>query len=596
MVDYHPPCEDLKFVLNDVLGVGRLDHPGFDKLDDDLLSSIIGAFGEFAAKEIGSCNAEGDRAGASLSPEGVVAAPGFARAYRGFVEGGWPALTCREEDGGEGMPGILYSIMEEMLAGANLSFSMAPLISPGAYRVIKNHGTPELRAAFLPKIVSGEWTTAMSLTEPHCGSALGLLRTRAEPDGASGYRITGTKMFNSWADHDMSENIVHLVLARLAGAPEGVKGISLFVVPKYLVGADGALGARNAFSVGSLEKKLGVHASPTCATNFDGATGYLLGEPHRGVAAMFVIMNHMRLASGVCAVGVADAAYRNALAYTRERLAGRSVTGPKYPQLPGDPIIVHPDVRRMLMTQRAVVEGGRALCFWASLTLDLTEAHPDAEQRAADDALVSLLTPVIKAFLTDKAFECADLALQCFGGHGFISDNGAEQYLRDSRMLRLGEGTSGIQAMDFIGRKVVGDDARALGLFFDMIRAGLDGLDAAHPDLAAVRAGVRAALDSAVRLTDEQLPRWTDDPETMAAVSLDYLHLVGYLALGFMWVKMAATASEGLSGNPADSTFRKNKMRTARFYVAYLLPEVEALATRIRAGASATMAIPEDAF
>jgi alkylation response protein AidB-like acyl-CoA dehydrogenase len=595
MVDYHPPYEDLKFVLNDVLGVGRLDHPGFDKVDEDLLSSIVDAFGEFAAKEIGSCNAEGDQAGASLGPEGVVSAPGFAQAYREFVAGGWPALTCQEEDGGDGMPGILYSIMEEMLSGANLSFAMAPLVSPGAYRVIKNHGTEELKATFLPKIVSGEWATAMSLTEPQCGSALGLLRTRAEPDGEGAYRIVGTKMFNSWADHDMSENIVHLVLARLPDAPAGVKGISLFVVPKYLVGPDGKLGERNAFSVGSLEKKLGVHASPTCVTNFDGATGYLVGKPHRGIAAMFIIMNHMRLACGVCAVGISDAAYRNALAYTKERLAGRSVSGPKYPDLPGDPIIVHPDVRRMLMTQRAMVEGGRALCYWTSLTLDLAEAHPDPAQRAAADALVSLLTPVVKAFLTDKAFECADIALQCFGGHGYIWDNGAEQYLRDARMLRLGEGTSGIQAMDFIGRKVVGDDAAALGLFFDTIRTTLDDLDPDGADLAAIGADLRGALDSAVQLTEEQLPRWKDDPETMAAVSLDYLHLVGYLALGFMWARMAATASEGLRDAP-DPTFRENKVRTARFYGVYLLPEVEALSARIRAGATATMAIPETAF
>ncbi|MCE3555813.1 acyl-CoA dehydrogenase C-terminal domain-containing protein [Pseudonocardia sp. RS11V-5] len=594
MVDYHPPYEDLKFVLNDVLGVGALDHPGFDKLDEDLLSSIVDAFGEFAAKEIGSCNAEGDRVGASLGPEGVLSAPGFAQAYTGFVAGGWPALTCREADGGEGMPGILYSLMEEMLSGANLSFAMAPLISPGAYRVIREHGTDEIRARYLPKIVSGEWTTAMSLTEPQCGSALGLLRTRAEPDGEGAYRILGTKMFNSWADHDMSENVVHLVLARLPDAPEGVKGISLFLVPKYLVGPDGTLGERNAFAVGSLEKKLGVHASPTCVTNFDGATGYLIGKPHRGMAAMFVIMNHMRLASGVCAVGVADAAYRNALTYTKDRLAGRSVSGPKYPELPADPIIVHPDVRRMLMTQRAIVEGGRALCYWTSLTLDLAEAHPDAEQRAAADALVSLLTPVIKAFLTDRAFECADMALQCFGGHGFIWENGAEQYLRDVRMLRLGEGTSGIQAMDFIGRKVVGDDGRALGLFLDSVAGTLDALDTDDDDLAGLGRDLRAALETTVGLVREELPRWKSDPERMAAASLDFLTLIGYLALGFLWVRMAATARRGLAS--AGSAFLQNKIHTARFYGAYLLPEVGVLAARVRAGAEATMAIPETTF
>ena len=595
MPDYRPPVDDLKFVLNDVLAVGTLtDLPRFESLDEELISSTIDHFGDLAAKEIGSLNADGDIAGATLGPRGVESAPGFAGAYRSYVEGGWPALTGRPEDGGDGMPGVLYTIVEEMLAGANLAFAMAPLTAPGAYRVI-SHGAPDdLKALFLPKIVSGEWATAMSLTEPQCGSALGLLRTRAEPNADGSFRLTGTKMFNSWGDHDLTENIVHLVLARLPDAPEGVKGISLFLVPKHLVGPDGELGERNAFSVGSLESKLGVHASPTCVTNFDGATGYLVGQPHRGMANMFIIMNSMRLATGVCAVGVSDAAYSNALTYTRERLAGRSVTGAKYPELVGDPIIVHPDVRRMLMSQRAMVEGGRALCFWVSLNLDLAEVHPDPAERQAHEALVSLLTPVVKAFLSDKAFESADLALQCFGGHGFIRDNGAEQYLRDVRMLRLGEGTSGIQAMDLIGRKVVGDDSAALGLYFDSIREHLDSLD--DPALADITDPLRGALDSAVQLTREQLSRWKQDPETMAAVSLDYLHLLGYLSLGFMWAKMAGTAHTSLNEGSPNTTFLQNKLRTARFYCAYALPEIHALRARIEAGAAAIMAIPDTDF
>jgi alkylation response protein AidB-like acyl-CoA dehydrogenase len=595
MPDYRPALDDLKFVLNDVLAVDQLArYPGFEGVDKDLVSSTIDLFGAFAAHELGPLNATGDRDGATLGPEGVVSAPGFVDAYRGFVDGGWPSLTCRTEHGGDGMPGIFRTIVDEMLAGANLSFAMAPLICPGTYRVISHSASDELKARFLPKIVTGEWATAMSLTEPQCGSALGLLRTRAEPDADGSFRITGTKIFNSWGDHDLTENIVHLVLARLPEAPEGVKGISLFLVSKYLVGPDRELGERNQFSVSSLEKKLGVHASPTCVTNFEGATGYLVGEPHRGMAAMFILMNAMRLASGACAVGVSDAAYRNALAYTRERLAGRSVTGPKHPELAGDPIIVHPDVRRMLMTMRALVEGGRALCFCVSLDLDLAETDPDPVTRQAYDAQVSLLTPVVKAFLTDKASECTDIALQCFGGHGFVQDNGAEQYLRDARVLRLGEGTSGIQAMDFIGRKVVGDDARALNRYFDAIRQTLDPLE--EPDLVDITKEMRRALDSIAALTLEELPRWKEDPESMAAVSLDYLHIIGYLCLGFMWTKMAGRASEDLRGSPADPTFLRNKLRTARFYFSYLLPEIEALAVRIRAGGSATMAIPETDF
>ncbi|MGQ4615950.1 acyl-CoA dehydrogenase C-terminal domain-containing protein [Nocardia sp. R7R-8] len=593
MPDYKPPIDDLKFVLNEVLAIGKhTELPGFESVDEDLVSATIDAFGDFAAKELAPLNAEGDRCGATLGPDGVVSAPGFAGAYRSYIDGGWPALTARGADGGEGMPGVLYTIVEEMLAGANLAFAMAPLTSPGAYRVISHGASDELKSRYLPKIVTGEWATAMSLTEPQCGSALGLLRTRAEPGTAGSYRITGTKMFNSWADHDLTENIVHLVLARLPGAPEGVKGISLFLVPKYVVGPDGRLGERNAFSVTALEKKLGVHASPTCVTDFDGATGYLIGAPHRGMANMFIIMNSMRLATGVCAVGVSDAAYRNASSYARERLAGRAVTGAKYPELAGDPIIVHPDVRRMLMTMRAVVEGGRAFCFWVSLNLDLAGNHPDPAQRQAHEALVSLLTPVVKAFLSDKASECADTAVQCFGGHGYIRDNGAEQYLRDARMLRLGEGTSGIQAMDFIGRKVVGDDSETLNSYFDSIRETLD----AVTGMSGIVAELRNSLESATRLTEEQLPRWKNDPESMAAVALDYLHLVGYLSLGFMWVKMAAKAEEILQGHSSRSTFLENKLRTARFYCSYVLPEVEALTARIRAGGAAIMAIPENEF
>ncbi|MFD6059492.1 acyl-CoA dehydrogenase C-terminal domain-containing protein [Rhodococcus wratislaviensis] len=595
MPDYRPPFTDMKFLLNDVLAVRKLsEFPGLENLDEDLVSSTIDLFGAFATKEIAPLNAEGDRVGATLGPSGVVSAPGFVDAYRSYVKGGWPALTARTEDGGDGMPGVLYTAVEEMLSAANMAFAMAPLATPGAYQVIRGFASEELKARFLSKVATGEWTAAMLMTEPQCGSAVGLLRTRAEPEADGSFRITGTKMFNSWGDHDLTENIVHLVLARLPDAPEGVKGISLFLVPKYLVGPDGELEERNRFSVSSIESKLGIHASPTCLTNFDGATGYLVGEPHHGLAAMFPIMNFMRLATGASAVGVSDAAYRNALSYTRERLAGRSVTGAKYPELVGDPIIVHPDVRRMLMTMRALVEGGRAFCFWVSLNLDLGEIHPNPAERQAHETMVSLLTPVVKAFLSDKASECTDTALQCFGGHGFIRDNGAEQYLRDVRFLRLGEGTSGIQAKDFIGRKVVGDDARTLNRYFDSIRDTLRSLEGA--DLPGITTELRHALDTIVRLTEEELPGWRIDPENMAAVSLDYLHLIGYLSLGFMWAKMAGTAIQCLQTSPENPTFLHNKLRTARFYCTYLLPEIEALTVRVRAGGSTTMAIPENDF
>jgi alkylation response protein AidB-like acyl-CoA dehydrogenase len=595
MPEYRPPVNDMDFLLNEVLDVSSLTHiPGFESIDADLVSSTIEHFGDFAAQEIAPLNEVGDDEGASVNESGVSTATGFADAYRSYVEGGWPALACREDDGGHGMPGFMRTILEEMLGGSNLAFAMAPMTAPGTYEVIKHSASEELQERFIPKIVSGEWLTAMSLTEPQGGSALGLLSTRAVPQDDGSYRITGTKMFNSWADHDMTENIVHLVLARLPDAPEGTKGISLFLVPKFLVTSDGEIGERNAFSVGSVEKKLGLHGSPTCVTNFDGATGYLVGTPHRGLASMFIIMNAMRLASGVCAVGMADAAYRNALAYTHERLAGRSVSGAKAPELPGDPIIVHPDVRRMLMTQRAFVEGGRAFCFWVSLNLDLAERHPDPAEREKHDRLVSLLTPVVKSFLSEKAFTSADLALQCFGGHGYIRENGAEQYLRDIRMLQLGEGTSGIQAMDFLGRKVVGDQGRTLATYFATIRDSIEALDG--EDVREVANGLGQALELAEQLVQEELPNWSSNPETMAAASVDFMNLVGYLSLGYQWARMSATAARKLQDTDADITFLNNKLRTARFYVSYLLPDIHALAQRIRSGSRDIMSIPENEF
>jgi alkylation response protein AidB-like acyl-CoA dehydrogenase len=592
--NYQAPTTDLKFVLNDVLRIGNLHHlPGFENVDDNLVSATIDGLAELAEKVVAPLNASGDRDGARLTPHGVVAAPGFVDAYREYVTGGWPALTCAVEHGGDGMPGILFSIAEEMLGGANMAFSMVPALTPGVYRVISHHAPQDVQARYLPKIVSGEWATAMTLTEPQAGSALGLITTRAEPADDGSYRVTGTKIFNSWGDHDLTDNIVHLVLARLPDAPSGTKGLSLFLVPKYLVGPDDQVGERNSFSVSSLETKMGVHASPTCVTNFEGATGYLVGLPHRGLQNMFIIMNAMRLASGVAGVGLAEAAYKNALAYTKERLAGRSPGGPQRPDLPADPIIVHPDVRRMLMTMRALVEGGRMFTFWVSLALDLAQLHPDAETRAANEALVSLLTPVVKAFLTDRASEVADIGVQCFGGHGFIRDNGAEQYVRDNRFTRLAEGTGGIQSLDLVGRKILGDDGTTLRVYLRTIQAVLD-----SQHIPGVTSEVLGALREVETLVEEQLPIWQSEPDTMASVSYDFLNLIGYLSLGFMWARMAGTARGHLdSGDLREAPlFYENKLRTARFYAAYLLPETATLLARIRAGSRATLAIGADEF
>ncbi|HKT15603.1 MAG TPA: acyl-CoA dehydrogenase C-terminal domain-containing protein [Allosphingosinicella sp.] len=593
MPNYQPAVQDLKFVINDVLNAGASlsSFPIFENVDDDLIGAIIDQLGTMAAEVIAPTNEVGDREGATLGPNGVTVPAAFHTAYTSYVEAAWPSLTCAPEYGGQGLPDILLNLPAEMLGGANSSFAMIALTGPGVFRVIESQASEELKKRYLPKVASGEWAGAMSLTESQCGTALGLIRTRAEPQADGTYKVTGTKIFNTFGDHDLTENIVHLVLARLPDAPEGIKGISLFLVPKYVVGPDGELGARNSFSCGGLEKKLGIHGSPTCVTNFEGATGYLLGTPNRGMEGMFIIMNKMRLAAGASAVGISDAAYQNALNYAKERLAGRSPTGAKYPDLPGDPIIVHPDVRRMLMLIRSYVEGGRLLCYWVGLNLDLAHVHTDEVQRERSELLVSLLTPVIKAFLSDKGSECCDVALQCFGGHGYIRDNGAEQYLRDVRVQRLGEGTSGVQALDFIGRKVVRDGGQALNLYFGRIREWLDADQAASEP--GVDDALRRALDSIERLTAEHLPIWKDDPEAMAAVSLDFLHMIGYLTLAHMWAWMARVARESLQQSSPESIFFENKIRTARFYCSYILPEIEALALRVRAGGRDIMSIPE---
>ena len=592
MPNYQPPLQDLKFVIKDVLKAGELSSfPTFENVDDGLIDAIIDQLGSMAADVIGPTNVVGDREGATLGATGVTVSPVVRSAYKSYVEAGWTSLTCAPEHGGQGLPNMLLNLPAEMLGGANGAFAMVALTGPGVYRVIEDQGSDEIKSRFLEKVVSGEWAGVMSLTEPQCGTALGLIRTRAEPQADGSYKITGTKIFNSWGDHDMTDNIVLLVLARLPDAPEGIKGVSLFLVSKYLVGSGGELGERNSVACSGLEKKLGIHGSPTCMMSFDGATGHLLGTPNRGMEGMFIIMNGMRLAAGASSMGIAYAAYQNALNYAKERLAGRSPTGAQYPDLPGDPIIVQPDVRRMLMLIRAFVDAGRMLCYWAGLNLDLAHVHTDKEERDRSEALVSLLTPVIKAFLSDKGFECCDIALQCFGGHGYIRDNGAEQYLRDARVQRLGEGTSGVQALDFIGRKVVRDGGRILNLYFGRIREWLD----AHQAMSepGIDDALRRALDSIERLTAEQLPIWKEDPETMAAVSLDFLHMIGYLALAHMWAWMAQVAREKLQQSPEDSTFFENKIRTARFYCSYVLPEIEALALRVRAGGRDIMAIPE---
>lgn len=592
---YTPPIEDFKFLLHDVLRISEItDLKSFEDLDEDTVNAIIEAAGEFTSEVLAPLNESGDREGSRLTQEGVVTPDGFADAYRQFSDGGWASLIARPEDGGQGLPHIFKNIIDEMLGAANLAFAMCPATSPGVYQILLHHGTDEMRDVYVPRIVSGEWTTAMSLTEPQCGSALGLIRTRAEPQNDGTYKITGTKMFNSWGDHDMAGNIVHLVLAKLPGAPDGTRGISLFLVPKFLPDDSGDAGTRNGFACGSLERKMGIHASATCVTNFDGATGYLVGKPNQGLPNMFVLMNTMRLTTGTMATGLADAAYRHALSYTKERIASRAASGAKYPDLAGDPIIVHPDVRRMLMTMRAFTEGARQFCLWIGLNLERAAVHDDPKIRQECDALVSLLTPVVKAFLSDKSFESIDMALQCYGGHGYIQDNGIEQYLRDERMLRLGEGTSGIQAMDLLHRKILLDDSRTLGQYLALIRDFAVQMPATGR-LGSISQTLTHEVSRLENLTRELSQIWREDSESLGAASFDYLNMLGYLSLAFMWAQAAAAAERELEAGKIDKLY-ENKLATAEFYFARVLPEVFSLEAKIRSGASTLMRITDDAF
>jgi alkylation response protein AidB-like acyl-CoA dehydrogenase len=490
MTGYTPPLEDIAFVLHDVLRVHEADIPGYDEMDRATTAAILEEAGKLARDVLAPLNAVGDRQGCRLE-NGVVRTPeGFVEAYRTVAEGGWIGIDLDPAYGGQGMPHVLNTAIGEMHAAANMALNMYWGLTHGAYNAIHEHGSEEQRQRWLPKLVSGEWSATMNLTEPHCGTDLGMLRTRAEPQADGSYRITGQKIFISGGEHDLTENIVHLVLARIAGAPEGVKGISLFIVPKVLVNGDGSFGPRNALSCGKIEEKMGIHGNATCVMNYDGATGWLVGEAHKGLRAMFTMMNEARLAVGVQGLAQAAAAYQAASAYARDRLQGRAATGPANPDGPADPLIVHPDVRRALMDQRAFVEGARALILWGATLIDRSQRMGDA----AAEGMISLLTPVIKGFLTDKGFESAVQAQQVFGGHGYIEEWGVSQFVRDARIAMIYEGANGVQALDLVGRKLAADGGRPMMAFFEEVK----GFIKAHEDDAALKAGVPGAAEGRV--------------------------------------------------------------------------------------------------
>ena len=593
MASYKAPLRDMRFVLNELLGGCDVEVEQFQDYTPDLIDSILEEAAKVSEEVLQPINRSGDEEGCTLD-NGVVRTPkGFKEAYDTYRAGGWTSTTCDPAYGGQGMPHLVHVLIEEMICSANLSFSLYPGLTNGAYVAIHAHGSDELKSKYLPKMIDGTWSGTMCLTEPHCGTDLGLLRTQAAPQADGTYRISGTKIFISAGEHDLTENIIHLVLARLPGAPKGVKGISLFLVPKFLVNGDGSVGARNGVAVGSIEHKMGLKASATCVMNFDGAEGYLIGEPNKGMRAMFAMMNTERVAVGVQGLGLVEASYQGAVTYAKDRLQGRSLTGTKSPDKPADPIIVHPDVRRMLLTQRAYAEGGRALAAWVSQAIDREHHHTDPAVRQKSEDFVALMTPVVKALLTDFATECSNLGVQVYGGHGYIREWGMEQFVRDARITQLYEGTNGVQALDLVGRKLPAHAGRYLRSFFHPV----DSFIAANKDVPAMAEFIEPLAKSFGRLQQATIAVATkslSNPDEAGAASTDYLRLFGLTALAYLWARMAKISLERRDGGEAE--FYDAKLSTARFFMQKLLPQSGALLASISAGASSVIEMPEAAF
>lgn len=593
---YKAPVEDVNFLLNDVFQIDRYDNlPGFSDASSDVREAILGEAAKLSEEVLQPLNRVGDLEGCKRADDGSVTTPkGFKDAFKQVAEGGWLGLSAPTEFGGQGLPVTLSQAVNEFQISANMAFSMYGGLTMGATAALLVHGTPEQKQTYVPKMVAGEWTGTMNLTEPHCGTDLGMLRTKAVRQSDGSFRITGTKIFISAGEHDLASNIIHLVLARVEGAPAGIKGVSLFVVPKFLVNADGSVGARNGVVCGSIEHKMGIHGNSTCVMNYDGATGWLIGEENKGMQGMFVMMNEARLGVAVQGLAQSEVAYQNAVAYARERIQGRALTGTKAPDKPADPIIVHPDVRRTLLSIRAFNEAARAFVMWTALKSDVAHRSEDPKDRQAADDHMGLMTPVLKGFLTDYGFANAVQAQQMYGGHGYIAEQGMEQFVRDARIAMIYEGANGIQALDLVGRKLPRDGGRAIMAFFGEVMAFAKengGDEAMKPFIAPLSASLGHLQQATTWLMQNAMMK----PDNAGAAATDYLHLFGFVALGYMWAKMAKVTNTKIAESGA-TPYLSTKLVTGRFFMERMLPETAANLARIQAGSATIMELPAEAF
>ena len=594
MPRYQAPLRDMKFLLNEVLEIGSYSNlPRFADAPSDVIEAVLDGGAAFATEILQPLNAIGDRQGCKRNPDGSVTTPkGFREAYQQMSDDGWIAMSADPKWGGQGLPRVVAMPVLEMCSSANMAFSMYPGLTRGAAEAIETGGSEEQKNIYLPNMMTGKWSGTMNLTEPQCGTDLGLIRTKAVPQPDGSYKITGQKIWISGGEQDLAENIIQLVLARIEGGPEGIKGISLFIVPKFIVKPDGSLGARNSFQCGGLEEKMGIHGNATCVMNYEGATGFLVGEAHKGMRTMFVMMNEARLGVGMQGLAQAEVAFQNAADFARERLQGRSITGAKAPDKPADPIIVHPDVRRMLMEMKAFTEGGRAFCYWTALQGDLLHVSPDAHVREKADDRMALLTPVIKGFLTDRGFKCASDALQLHGGTGYTLDQGVEQFVRDARIALIYEGTNGIQALDLVGRKLAANGGRAVFGFFSDLEEFVSENEA-NEKMKPYVEGVRTATGQLKEATMWLMQNGMSNFDNAGASSHDYLQLFGLTAFALMWAKMAKAA---LAQEASSDPFYANKLVTARYYFERVLPDATSHLAKVKTGATPVMALSADAF